>query len=107
MVEPKFELLYFDDCPSWQDGLENLKAALIEEGINDADIQLVLIDNEVDALKEKFLGSPSFRVNGQDLWPEERKTYHLGCRVYASEKGHKGFPSIEMVREKIREIITI
>jgi hypothetical protein len=28
----KIELLYFDGCPSWQAGLENLKAALQQEG---------------------------------------------------------------------------
>ena len=58
MAELKIELLYFEGCPSWKNGLENLNTALKSEGINDTDIQLVLIANEVDAMKEKFLGSP-------------------------------------------------
>jgi hypothetical protein len=28
----QIDLLYFDGCPSWQGGLENLKAALAAEG---------------------------------------------------------------------------
>jgi hypothetical protein len=28
----KIELLYFDGCPSWENGLKNLEAALQEEG---------------------------------------------------------------------------
>ena len=28
----KIDLLYFDGCPAWQSGLENLKAALAAEG---------------------------------------------------------------------------
>jgi hypothetical protein len=57
MAELKIELLYFEGCPFWKNGLKNLKTALKSEGINDTDIQLVLIANEVDAMKEKFLGS--------------------------------------------------
>ena len=29
----QIELLYFDDCPHWENGLKNLKAALQEEGL--------------------------------------------------------------------------
>lgn len=106
MTEIKIELLYFEGCPSWKNALENLKTAMKSEGINDASIKFVLIANDDDAMKEKFLGSPSFRINGQDLWPEERKTYFLGCRVYLIENGLKGFPTISMLRSKIRELIT-
>ncbi len=102
MAELKIELLYFEGCPSWKNGLKNLKIALKNEDISNADIQLVLISDEVDAMNEKFLGSPSFRVNGQDLWPEERKAYFLGCRVYLTEEGMKGFPTADMLRNKIR-----
>ncbi len=106
VAELIIELLYFDDCPSWAKGLENLKAALKDEGLNDADVQLVLVDNEEFAMKEKFLGSPSFRLNGEDLWPEERKSYHLGCRVYPTENGLKGSPTVEMLRQRMREMIS-
>jgi hypothetical protein len=37
----KIYLLYIDGCPSWQSGLENLKAALEAEEL-EADIQLTL-----------------------------------------------------------------
>lgn len=102
MADLRIELLYFEGCPSWENGLENLKIALKSEDISDADIHPVLISDEVDAMKEKFLGSPSFRVNGQDLWPEERKSYFLGCRVYLTEGGMKGFPTVDMLRKKLQ-----
>ena len=46
----KIDLLYFDGCPSWQPGLDNLKSALALEGIQ-AEISLVKVrDNgEADA----------------------------------------------------------
>lgn len=104
MTKPKIEMLYFEDCPNWVYGLENLNSALKDEGMHDVDIQLVLINNEEDATKEKFLGSPSFHINGQDLWPEERTTYQVACRVYHTEEGLKGSPTVKMLRERIREI---
>jgi len=95
------ELLYFDGCPSWQGGLENLKAALREEDIR-ADIQLINVTDDTDAEAKRFLGSPSFRVNGAELWPESRGQYALGCRVYPTPQGLKGVPTVEMLKAKLR-----
>ena len=73
----RIEFFYFDDCPSWQKGLDNLKAALSAENVM-ADIQMIRVESDEAAAKEKFLGAPSFRINGQDVWPEVRQSYHLG-----------------------------
>lgn len=99
----KIDLLYFDNCPSWEQGLENLKSALASEKIS-IEINLIRIERDEDATTEKFLGSPSFRVNGHDLWSEERRSYHLSCRVYTTETGMRSFPSSEMLREKIHDL---
>lgn len=99
----KIELLYFDGCPSWQNGLKNLQSALQAEAI-DAEVKLIRVDSDADAAREKFLGSPSFRVNGQDLWPEDREKYFMGCRVYATEAGMRGFPNVDMLRKKIHSL---
>jgi hypothetical protein len=99
----KIELLYFDGCPSWEAGLRNLKAALALENI-DTSIELIKVESDVDAESEKFLGSPSFRIDGKDLWFEERQSFSLGCRVYASGEELKGFPTVTMLQEKIRNI---
>jgi hypothetical protein len=96
----QIDLLYLDGCPSWQGGLENLKAALAEEGI-EAEIRLVQVDNNDEAGRLRFLGSPSFHVNGADLWLEERTIYALSCRVYSTPQGMRGAPDIEMLRQKL------
>ncbi len=97
----QIDLLYFDGCPSWQEGLENLKIALAAEDMQ-SEIRLVRVDNDSQAKALKFLGSPSFQVNGQDWWPEERTTFHLSCRVYPTPAGMRGAPSVEMLQEKLR-----
>ena len=76
----QIELLYFEGCLSWQTGLKNLKSALQLE----------------------FLGSPSIRVNGVELWTEERDAFALSCRVYPTSEGMKGWPTVGMLREKLR-----
>lgn len=101
----KIELFYFDGCPSWQTALENLKIALEQEGLQ-AEIQLVNVESDEQAAQLKFLGSPSFRVDGVDWWGEERKRYNLSCRVYATPQGMKGAPTVEMLREKLRAVAT-
>jgi len=96
----KIQLLFFDGCPSWQMGLENMKTALEMEQL-DHSIDLVKVEDDSEAARLKFLGSPSFRVNGQDLWPEERDTYALSCRVYKTSEGMIGWPTVEMLRERL------
>ncbi len=97
----QIELFYFDGCPSWEGALENLKAALAAENMQ-AEIRLVKVENDEQAARLKFLGSPSFRANGVDWWGEERRRYNLSCRVYFIPQGAKGAPTVEMLREKLR-----
>lgn len=78
-----------------------MKAALSKEKLS-FDINLVLVKDDEQAENFKFLGSPSFRINGMDLWPEQREHYSLGCRVYATPKGLKGVPTVDALCQKIR-----
>lgn len=99
----QIDLLYFDDCPSWESGLENLMVALEAEGM-EAKIRTVRVTDDNEAARLKFLGSPSFQVAGVDLWNEERNRYNLSCRVYATSQGMKGAPTVEKLREKLRTV---
>ncbi len=101
----QIDLLYFDGCPSWKAALKNLKAALIAEGL-EANIRLMRVQTDEEASRWKFLGSPSFQVNGVDLWEEERQQYGLSCRIYPTPQGMKGAPSPEMFQEKLRLLRT-
>lgn len=98
----KVELLYFDGCPSWENGLKNLETALQEEGLT-ASVEMVRVTNDNDAARLKFLGSPHFRVDGRDLWPEEREIYSLSCRVYPTTEGMKGFPTVALLSEQLKQ----
>lgn len=98
----KIELLHIDDCPSWRNGLRNLQTALREEGLAES-IQLIRVIDDADANRRKFLGSPSYRVDDTELWPEERESYSLSCRIYRTPQGMKGFPTVAMLREALQQ----
>ena len=100
----KIELLYFDGCPSWEAGLKNLQTALQEEGLSPS-VEMVKVESDDDAARLKFLGSPHFRVDGMDLWHEERDVYSLSCRVYPTPNGIKGYPTVQMLKEKLHAVV--
>ncbi len=97
----QIDLLYFDDCPSWKAALENLQIALQAEG-REAEIRLIKVETDEEAADRRFLGSPSFQVNGSDLWLEERADYSLSCRIYPTPDGISGVPNVQMIRDKLR-----
>ena len=98
----KIELLYFDGCPSWENGLKNLETALQEAGLT-ASVEMVKVTDDEGATQLKFLGSPSFRIDGHDLWPEESENYSLSCRIYPTPEGIKGCPTAAMLKQKLKK----
>jgi hypothetical protein len=68
-------------------------------------VELIKVLDNDDVARRKFLGSPSFRVNGVDLWEGKRDTYSLNCRVYVTPEGMKGSPTVLMLQEAIRQAV--
>ena len=64
-------------------------------------LRLTQIETEEEAAKQRFVGSPSLRVNGDDLFPTGSNDYNLGCRIYSTPDVLQGWPTQEMVRAAI------
>jgi hypothetical protein len=96
----KVEMLYFDDCPSWKNALEILEVSLKKMGLSQA-VALILVETQEGAVENEFTGSPMIRVNGLDIFPTGQTNYALGCRVYQTPEGIKGWPTEEMIIEKL------
>ena len=105
MVEKNLniELLYFDHCPSWKNALDILEESLRNLGVSQ-DISLIPVETQEDAEANDFTGSPMIRVNGIDLFPTGQTNYALGCRVYQTQEGYRGWPTEDMVSEKLNSI---
>jgi hypothetical protein len=97
------EVLYIDGCPNLRRGLSNLMQALADEQIQ-AEIRMQEIEDDQQAGSRSFLGSPSFQVNGQDLWPANHDSFQIGCRVYSTPAGLASCPSVDMLRERLRAL---
>ena len=100
------ELLYFEDCPSWKNALKILNQTLEKLGISQK-VTLIPVETQEEAVQNKFQGSPMIRVNGKDLFPTSQENYALGCRVYKTPDGYKGWPTEEMVTQKLQSTIVV
>jgi len=100
----KVEILYFDGCPTYLEAEKTLRGVLEEESI-DAEVELVAVNTGEEAQELRFPGSPTIRVDGEDLFPvPERAEYALGCRMYTTPQGLRGSPTAEMLREALAKM---
>ena len=94
----RIELLHFEGCPGSTKVLGILENVVVQEEFA-AEILAVITDpgDWVD-----FPGSPTILVNGEDLFPAERRaTRATSCRIYATPEGPKNHPTAAMVREAL------
>lgn len=94
----KVEILYFEGCPTYRDAELALREMLAERGIS-AKPELVAVNSAEEAQRLGFPGSPTLRVDDRDLFAApEQEHYALGCRMYATPEGLRGYPTAEMLR---------
>jgi glutaredoxin len=97
------ELLWWDGCPSYPEALDDLRRVLREEGV-EAEIVHVEIEDDEQARRERFPGSPTIRIDGEDIVPpDEGEPFSLTCRVYRTRDGRiSAVPDPEDVRDAVR-----
>jgi len=89
----KVELLYFDGCRGYGELREHLPRLLQQLGVA-ATIEQRRVDSEQEAVRERFPGSPTVRVDGRDVDPNTtyRAGHGLRCRLYATDEGMRRTP---------------
>ncbi len=98
----RVEVMYFDGCPIHRTAEKILRGVLAREGA-EAEVELVAVNTDEAAQRLRFPGSPTIRVDGEDLFPvPDRAEYALGCRMYATPEGLRGSPTAEMLEEALR-----
>lgn len=95
----RVEVLYFEGCPSHEQLAPRLEELVREAGITDA-VRLRRVESEEEAQAERFLGSPTVRVEGRDVEPgaDERDDFGLKCRLYRVGGRASGVPPEEWIR---------
>lgn len=94
-------LQYFDSCPNWSVAAERL--AVIAAERSDITVKHRLIENLSDAEAVAFRGSPSILLDGVDPFVDPSAGVGLACRVYMTPAGLAGSPTVEQLRDAIKE----
>ncbi len=99
----KLEVLYFDGCPNHEALLARLRELLVSTGVA-ADIELVQVEDAQAADRERFLGSPTIRIDGHDVEPgaDQRTDYGLKCRLFTTPAGLRGLPAEEWIQAALQ-----
>lgn len=87
-------LLYFPDCPNWRLADERLREALARAGRDDLRVQHRLVTTAEQAEAAGFRGSPTVLVNGRDPFADPNAPVGLSCRVFRTEAGLAGAPTV-------------
>lgn len=101
----KVDILYHEKCSHYPQAIERVKQVLSEEGI-EAEINEIQITSEEEAQKYDFLGSPTIRIDGEDLESEEERQKghaHDSCRIYNYEGQLYMIPHKEAIRSALRK----
>ena len=99
----KVELLYFDGCPN-HDALLLRLGELLEQARVTSAVELVNVPDDAAAQRERFLGSPTLRVDGCDVEPgaDRRTDFGLKCRLHRTRDGFEGTPPDAWVLDALR-----
>lgn len=102
----RVEVLYFDGCPSYQRLLPRLREVVAELDL-DAEIDLRRVESLEDADRERFLGSPTVRVDGEDVDVDAGSLSDFGikCRLYRTSEGLKPLPPDAWIREALMQAV--
>ena len=96
----KIEVFYVSNCPGHAVALDRLGKILSAESLQNHVNEVLVRDREM-AQSLKFPGSPTIRVNGQDVEPQgEGAGFGLMCRLYSDGSGA---PSEQMLRAAIEK----
>ena len=97
------ELLYFDGCPNHEALLPRLREIVAASDVS-AEVDLRRISDDDAAQHERFLGSPTVRIDGDDVEPgaELRTDFGMKCRLYRTASGLSGQPDEQWIRAALQ-----
>lgn len=96
-----FELRTISGCPNDPAAQALFTEALALEGFDPAALAVREVLSDEEAAELNFHGSPTFTVNGRDLFPSTTAPA-VTCRVYPTSAGLRGNPDLDTLRSAIR-----
>jgi hypothetical protein len=99
----RVELLFWDGCPSHPKALAELREAMVDVALDPSTVVVRKIATHSEAALERFVGSPTIRIDGVDVQPPGEEPVGLTCRVYHRRDGRiSPTPDPAGVRDALR-----
>lgn len=95
-------ILTVPDCPSRDLANTRLHEALGQAGLPDVAVEHRQVTTEAQAAAERFHGSPTFLVDDEDLFGGPGTPVSLSCRLYETEHGVAGAPTVAGLAEALK-----
>lgn len=99
----RVEILHINECPNWAEAGKRVEAALVELDSAEVQVKYRLLASNAEAAEVPFAGSPTILVDGVDAFPTDGRTSDLACRVYRTDSGLAGSPTVAQLVEAIRD----
>jgi hypothetical protein len=93
-------LQYFDNCPNWRITDAHLHS-LIDDHTLEATVTYQPIDTPKAAAEHRFRGSPTVLIDGVDPFVDADAPVGLSCRIYQTEHGPAGSPTLHQLHTAI------
>jgi hypothetical protein len=96
----RVELLFTEDDPTYMAARQNLVEVLSEDAF-ETPIQMIAVGSMDDAELLAFPGSPTLRLDGEDIWPAGAAGGpSLALRTYPADDGGEpsGVPGKSLIR---------
>lgn len=94
-------LRYFDGCPNWQVAKERIEVVLDQLG-QTRTVRLQRVETPQQADELDFHGSPTILIDGVDPF-DATGPASLSCRVYRTDAGLEGAPSVDQLVGVLKE----
>ena len=103
---PRIELLWFQDCPS-HEAARALVRELVDAIAPDAHVIDTDATDPAVAARYRFPGSPTIRIDGQDVDPSfvDPGDYTPRCRLYRTADGLRPVPERGWIEAALRQAI--
>ena len=99
----KIELFWWEGCPSTPEAVALLESVVADRGL-DIEVELHEVLSDEDAVRLEFPGSPTIRVDGNDVDPDGASARPaLNCRIYRKPDGR---PSPVPTREQLEAALS-
>lgn len=96
------ELLVIPGCPHAVSAHRLLRQALDDIGLCHLAIRTTVINDDQDAQRRGFVGSPTFEADGHDLFADASAPPAWACRLYRTTDGTAPLPDLWQLRQAIK-----